>query len=199
MNALNLLEAYPLDRNVHSRVRFFSVNTRTGEIRQLIERTNLVLFSGADVLAQLLSGARGYHVATMYLEFKNLALPTDPVAAPAFGRDGGLPYYNGLIASLDTDFLRVPLLVSPLVESSGGDYAGNQITFFGVSEGASGFHGKPFLVSSNSAVYGAGLVASPEPDDQSQDRVYARSYTGIGKILKETGHEIGVTWTTRFN
>jgi hypothetical protein len=197
MNAL--LEDYPLSKNVRSRVRFFSIDKRTGMVRKLLERTNLVLFEGADVLAQLLSGARGFHVATMYLEFKNLALPADPITPPTFDRGGGIGYYNGLISSTDTDFLRVPLTVSPLVESSGGDYAGNQVTFFGISEGVAGFHGKPFLAGSNSAVFGAGLVASPDPSDQSLDRVYARAYTGIDKILKEAGFEIGVTWTTRFN
>jgi hypothetical protein len=192
-------ESYALDRHVKGLVRFYTREQATKRVVKTIERPNLVLFEGADVLAQLLSGARGYHVNTMYLEFKNLAAPGDAITPPSFDRGDGIAYYNGLISSTDIDFLRVPLTVSPLVEPSSGDYAGNQATFFGISEGTLGFHGKPFLPSSNSAVFGAALIAAPDPSDQSQDKVYARVYTGIDKILKATGFEIGVTWTTRFN
>jgi hypothetical protein len=192
-------DSYDLSRAAKSLVRFYARELDTGKTSKVIERPNLVLYEGADILAQLLSGARGYHVNTMYLEFKNLAAPGDAIVPPSFGRGDGIAYYNGLISSLDTDFLRVPLTVSALVEASGGDYAGNQDTFFGISEGTVGFHGKPFLPSSNSAVFGAALIAAPDPTDQSQDKVYARVYTGIDKILKQTGFEIGVTWTTRFN
>lgn len=192
-------DSYDLARSVKGFVRFYARELSSGRTSKVIERPNLVLFEGADVLAQLLSGARGYHVNTMYLEFKNLAAPGDAITPPSFDRGDGIAYYNGLISSPDTDFLRVPLTVGPLVESSGGDYAGNQTTFFGISEGTVGFHGKPFLPSSNSAIFGAALIASPDPADQSLDKVYARVYTGIDKILKQTGFEIGVTWTTRFN
>jgi hypothetical protein len=192
-------DAYNLAHAAKGLVRFYAREQATQLVVKTIERPNLVLFEGADVVAQLLSGARGYHVNTMYLEFRNLAAPGDPITPPSFDRGGGIAYYNGLISSLDTDFLRVPLTVGPLVESSGGDYAGNQATFFGISEGTLGFHSKPFLPSSNSAVFGAALVAAPDPSDQSQDKVYARVYTGIDKILKASGFEIGVTWTTRFN
>lgn len=194
-----LLEAYDLKKRAAGKVRIFSFDPVSKQVRKLVVNHNDVLFSGADILAQLLTGHEEYKVSTMYLEYKNLVNPGDPITPPVFDRTGGVAYYSGLIGSLDTDFLRVPLTVSPEISAYNDDYEGNQINFFGISEGTMGFHGKPFNPGVNSAVFGAALVATPDPDDQSADRVYARMYSGIDKVLKEAGFEIGVIWTSRFN
>lgn len=191
-------DAYSLDRQARGIVRFSSFDPVTGRVRRLIQRRNLILYSGADILAQLVSGA-GAPVNMMYLEFKNLASPGDAITPPSFDRSGGVTYYDGLAGSPDTDFLRVPLITNPSLAASSSDYSGNQVTFFGQSEGTAGFHGKTFGPGVNSAVFGAALVSAARIDDQSEDLVYSRVYSGIDKILKEAGFEIGVTWTTRFN
>lgn len=197
---LRELENYPLDKAAKGIFRVFAFNPKTGAIRKMIEKNNLILYSGADILAQVLVGKPTYAIDTMYLEFKNLPMSTDPITPPTFDRTGGIEYYTGLSSSPDVDFLRVPLTVSPLIDSSNAAlYVGNQVTFFGISEGTFGFFGKPFNVVSNSAVYGAALVATPDLSDQSQDAVFSRAYAGVDKVLKETGEEIGVTWTIRFN
>ncbi len=196
MNQIKLAERYQTPRGD---VQFCLFNPKTGQIKKLIEKRNLVLYSGADILARLLSGDPSFGVNAMYLEFKNLADPSDPITPPPFDRTGGIAYYNGLASSPDTDFLRVPLAVSPAFTASDVNYTGNQVTFFAQSEGLSGFHGKLFGPANNSAVYGAGLIAAPDLPDQSQDRVFSRVYAGIDKVLKESGFEIGVTWTIRFN
>jgi hypothetical protein len=195
-----LIEQLSLDVNTKGKgaIKLFAFNPKTRVLRKLIERENLVLYGGADILAKLLSGDPKYAINTMYLEFINLANPADPVPAPTFDRSGGVTYYTGLTGT--QDFLRVPLVVTPIIDSSDtGLYAGNRVTFFGVSEGMSGFHGLPFNSAVNSAVYGAGLVAAPSITDQSNDVVFSRVYTGIDKVLKESGFEIGVTWTIQFN
>jgi len=197
--AFDRLLNYPLDRMVKGVVRFVSFDKENLWPNKVIVRENDVMFEGADIMAQLLSGHSEFAVSTMYLEFKNLAAPGDVIVPPVFDRTGGVDYYNGLIGSPDIDFLRVPLLIGPTLSSSGSSYAGNQVTFYAQSEGTTGFHGKTFDASANSAVFGAALVSTPSPSDQSQDRVWARLYTGIDKVLKQTGYEIGVTWMARFN
>lgn len=196
---LEQLEHYPLDQSARGVVRFFAFDKKTGLIRKVIDKRNLILFEGADILAQSLIGNADYRVRTMYMEFKNLPSPSTPITPPVFDRSGGIAYYDGLSSSLDTDFLRVPLTFNPTISSSGSEYAGNQATFFGLSEGTAGFNGKLFDPSVNSAVFGAALVASPDVDTQDTDKVFSRVYSGIDKVLKEAGFEIGVTWTIRFN
>jgi hypothetical protein len=204
MNIMKALETYDLGRDANGTVRFFSID-REGNVRKMVRLKNLILYGGADVLAKLLSGASGFHISTMYMEFVNLAAPGDPVTIPTFDRSGGLDYYNGLSASGDLDFLRIPLQIANTLSSSDDDlYAYNKVTFVGVSEGTQGFHGKTFGPAANSAVYGAALVASPDQTDQSQDLVFSRVYAGgvsgwTEAVEKEAGTQIAVTWTIRFN
>ena len=56
MNSIKLAEQYRTVPSGH--VRFILFNPKTGEVRRVVERNNLVLFSGADILARLLSGVK---------------------------------------------------------------------------------------------------------------------------------------------
>lgn len=196
---MKAFDRYDLKVKAHGIVRLFLFDKATKRITQVIERHNLILFSGADILGQCLAGNPQFAVSSMYLEFKNLPSPSTPITPPTYDRTGGVGYYNGLIGSPDTDFIRVPLTVNPDISASGPAYESNRITFFGMTEGTVGFHGKQFNPSVNSAVFGAALVATPQPGDQSKDVVFSRVYSGIDKILKVTGYEVGVTWTIQLN
>lgn len=191
------LDRYALN-SVVGTVRIFSFDPKTGLITKMVQSHNDVLYEGADIMAHLLRGESDYAVTTMYLEFKNLAVPGDPITPPTFDRTGGTSYYNTLGSSPDIDFVRVPLLITPELSASGDNYEGNQLTFFGQSEGTIGFHGKAFSPAANSTVFGAALVAAPTPNDQSGDRIWSRTYS-VGDIAKQAGQEIGVTWVVRFN
>jgi len=188
----NLLEKYQLDKQTHCPVRFMLFDPRTNAVKKTIERSNLILYGAADILAQLIAGNADYKINAMYIEFENTGGP--PVIPPAFDRSGGRAYYDGLGAG--KDYLRVPILVSPALSASGVAYQNNQATFFAVTEGVAGVHGTTFDITS--VVYGAALVAAPDIGDQSQDIVFSRVYTEIGSIQKEVGHEVGVTWTIGF-
>lgn len=192
------METLKLNKAAHSLVTFSQYDRITGKNEPVITVPNLILYGGADVLAKLLAGNSEYKINAMYLEFINLPDPTDPVTPPSFDRTGGRDYYDGLVSSLDTDFIRVPLSSIPLLQATTSDYSNNQATFFALSSGSVGFHGRTFSSASNSAVYGAALVVTPGGSDQTEDIVYARVYSGIDKILKEANREIGVTWVTQF-
>lgn len=192
------LERYSLADKAEGRPTFFAFNPETGEFKKIITRRNKILYSGADVLAQLMSGHPEYAPTTMYMEFSTD--PDDPVEPPDFDRGpgSGIEYYNGLEASEDKDFLRLALTVNPLVNSSNDElYAGNQVTYFAISEGSVGRWGKAFV--NGCAVFGAAIVAAPDPDDPSKDVVFSRVYTGIETIFKEAGFQIGVTWQIRYS
>lgn len=196
---MKLLGEYDLSQNALGKVSIFAFDEKTRQIYRFHQLLNLILYSGADVLGQLLAGRPGYAINTVYLEFKNTAGVITP---PSVSRADGIEYYNGLSASLDTDFLRLPLLVNPSVEASGDDYESNQVTFFAESEGTQGHFGKPFSQAASSWVYGAALVAAPAPSDQSQDVVFSRLYIGdlgwTSAIDKQDGKQVGLTWAIQF-
>ena len=192
-----LVGTYSLDREAMGIVRFDLTTPDRRLIKKSIIRRNTILYSGADVLAKCLPG--DWKVGYMYLEYKNLADPSDPITPPAYDRSDGIAYYNGLSGSPDTDFLRIPITILPTYSASGADYNNNQVSLYTMSEGTAGFFGKLFNESVNSAVFGAALVAAPDPADQSQDVVFSRIYAGIDKVLKEPGMQVGVQWMIQMN
>lgn len=185
-----LKEIYRTGDDMICPVRFFSYDPVTMKVAKVIELRNLIVYSGADILAQLLAGNNQFKPGAMYMEFKNTG--GTPVTPPSYNRTNGTLYYQTLPS--DVDILRIPLIVTPAISKSSDNYQGNQVTFFGTTQGVAGLkHGLAF--NTNSVVYGAALVATPKLDDDTQDLVFSRVYTEIGSIQKAAGHQIGVTWT----
>ena len=70
----------------------------------------------------------------------------------------------------------------------------NAISLNAITDGVAGFHGKPFLHTAISKVYGGALVAAPDPNDPSQDIVYDRFYfSTIEHAIKLDGQQITVS------
>lgn len=181
---------------VRGSVKLFDVDP-FGALRLLAERHNLYLYSGADIVAAILAGKPGYNIATMYMEFENVASPGDPIIPPAYDRSSNVSYYSDLTSP--RDFLRVPLTITPtIVSSDAGKYQGNQVTFFGISSGIVGENGLPFVHTVNSTIFGGALVASPVTDTQANDRLFSRTYWADAAVLKQQNHQIGVQWTLCF-
>ena len=117
-----------------------------------------------------------------------------------------MEYYDGLQYSGARDFLRVPLLQTPLlgVELGYDDYfevgvSGNKLTFFAQTQGNQGVHGKTFSNGANSKVFGAALVATPAFADRTQDVVFARAYYDSGEqAVKEASSQLGIGWDIAF-
>jgi len=170
-------------------------------------KPNQIQYSAGTIAAQALglSGNR-YKIAGMYIEFENVASPTDAVSIPTFGKDEGIEYYDDLQSSAVRDFLRVPLLQNPMVGIETGFEAyfsepelGNKLTFFAQTQGSAGVHGKTFSDSVNSKVCGVALVATPEFNDRTQDVVFSRSYYAVSEqTVKEPSSQIGVSWEIAF-
>lgn len=184
--------------DLRSWVRAFVYDPRRDRIVHVEEGKNDRLFGGSDIIARLLAGDEQFKPATIYFEFENLAVSGTPIPAPSFDRSDGIDYYLSLSGSSVKDFLRVPMVLNPEVVASAGDFAGNQVNYFAISEGTSGFHGRAFSDTANSEVYGAALVATPTIDSQDDDIVYARSYD-FTQVPKQAGFQIGLQWFVRAN
>lgn len=151
-------------------------------------------------------GNRNYRINALYIEYENVADPSDAVTVPTFGRDEGQDYYQDLSFSASRDFLRVPLSFEPTIgiESGFADYFtagtnGNKLTFFTQTQGTSGFHGKAFTNAANSKVFGAALVATPEFADPTKDLIFARTYFEVSdQTVKEVSSQVGITWEISF-
>ena len=193
---LAALEPVDLGQDAATWWRIFSFNPETGHVKMLVEQKNIIPYQGADVLARLLAGDEDYAPGAMFFEYENTAgSPTVPTPL----RSEGIDYYlSDLPLDANKDYIRAPLVVSPAISASGSDYNGNQVTFFAITSGTSGVHGRTFDHSVNSKVYGVALAATPTPTQYTQDLLFSRSYSGFDPVPKEDGYQCGGQYIIRF-
>lgn len=158
-------------------------------------KTNLVVYHWGKILAPLLTqGDSKYRIAGMLLEYENTTNPGDPVSIPTYDRTRDIQYYLDLTSHPKRDYLRVSLTASQVL-TAGADYENNLLVFFARTAGLQGANGKPFSADDNSKVFGAALVAMPEPGDRTQDLVLSAFYFAeADQIAKEPAKQIGLEW-----
>lgn len=191
------IELVRLDKDVETWWRIFSFDEKTGEIIKLVEQKNIIPYQGADVMARMLAGDNTYAAGAMYFEYENTAgAPVIP--SPTRAED--INYYlDTLQLSATKDYVRVPLVVpAGFSTSDSTKYAGNQATFFAITSGAVGTHGRAFTNAANSKVYGVALAATPTPAQYTSDLLWSRSYDGFDPVPKEDGYQIGAQYLIRF-
>lgn len=160
---------------------------------------NLALKQWATIVGTLLlEGRINYRIGAMYIEFANVASPGDTVAAPTFDRTpaSAISYYNGLSTSSNKDYLRVPITAGILDTTDVANCpTGDTPSWFAMTQGVEGVHGKPFSNVNNSTVYGAALVATVDEADPTQDLVFSRFYLPTNQqLLKLATSQIGLQW-----
>jgi len=188
-------------------VRVWKYDELTTNVELLFHKPNQIQDTWGMIAAQCIGmGDRNYRIAGMYVEFENVADPEDPVTIPSYETDEGLEYYNDLAFSGTRDYLRVPLIQNPMLAIETGyedifveGESGNKLTFFSITQGTVGVHGRTFSDAVNSKVCGAALVAIPTFGDRTQDVIFSRTYWDLeDQVLKEVSHQIGVTWDIAF-
>lgn len=126
------------------------------EVGQFVESENLVVYTGADIIAALLGGDCTYAISHMYFGYENTAGTPSPPAAARTDNTGTFVAYT-----TPKDYLRAPILQPPVFSTSGVNYTDNIVTFSSIATATVGENGIPFAAGSNSKVFDVGLVASP--------------------------------------
>lgn len=201
---------------VRGHVTLWRIDDATGLMTPLHSQRNMILLSWGHAAARALgyrpgAGRPSYHVSTMYIEYENVTNPEDEVTVSAFDRDLGIDYFSDLALSGTQDFLRVPLRLEPSLGISPQtelDYPGyftegengNQLTFFAQTSGIAGIHETAFGGSGvNSKIYAATLVATPDPNDRTNDVLFARTTFEVeNQVVKEASSQVGITWDVAF-
>lgn len=157
-------------------------------------KKNTIVYSWSDILSQLLAnGNPKYRISGMYLEFANVDNPGDIATVPTYDRTRDIDYYTSLADSDSLDYLRVPITAVTIADKE--ELTNNLLTFFAMSSGVVGIHGKPFSAANNSVVYGGALVAMPEAGDATQDVIFSTMYLATDEQqAKDTNKQIGLEW-----
>lgn len=187
-------------------VSAFYQNIRTGRMTKMLEQKNMILFEGADVMAALLGGDLNFRISHFYLEYKNtVGTPT----APTITRDAGRSYFSSLDGSAAHDWVRVPIILNPtlsVVPAESSDYTGNSVIFTATTASVTPATGKSpvanYFLSSGvdgpSKITSLALVASPDRNAESKDRVFSRVNLGTPMPLQPSSNIIFL-WAIRFN
>lgn len=162
-------------------------------------KSNLFMRQWASIVAPLLAtGDISRRVALMYIEFANVAAPGDVAPVPTYDREdsSALNYYLGLASSPSNDYVRVPMIAATISSTDVSIWPlGNHISFFAMTQGSVGEHGKELSEAANSVVIGGALVAQVAPSDPSQDLVLNRFYFNpADQMAKLATGQLGVEW-----
>jgi hypothetical protein len=171
----------------------------TGLLTPLFTRDNLVVYTWAAAVTQLLAGNINYAVGAAYLQYQNCVNPTDVVPVPAYDRTRNTSYFSNLPSN--QDYLRVPLVGTPTI-SIGAGYGqyfttplGNQVTFTVLATGVVGVNGLPYSAANNSKIFGMSLVATPGPTAAQDVLISSGYYATIDQQLKLVGSQVQSAWT----
>lgn len=154
-----------------------------GSLIEIAVAANTWVYSWGHVVANLAAGRTEYAPAHVYVEYRNLNDPGDPVPIPTINREDGVAYYMGLIGSPGADYMRLSL-ASPIPEYNSGVPGAdslppgfhNQLRCQVAAAAGTGALGLPFSFAAGSKIIGTALVASPDPGDRSKDVVWSRAY-----------------------
>ena len=162
--------------------------SKDGSKTLLFKSHNQIQDDYAKILPLLMSGNPDGKINTLYLEYKNVASPSDTVEVTPFETNVLAEHYTNL--SGDTDFIRHRLVMTP---TAGDGY----VEFTAVIGAETGFHNLPFGESGyNSRVYSMALVAAKSENDQTQDLIFARKHWDTQKI--KTDEQLFITWRIDF-
>jgi len=201
------------ETGVRGHVSLWSIDEHTGAKKLLLSQHNQVQYTWGHIAAQAL-GFRPqpdrprYHISAIYFEFENVLTPETTVSeAQTFSKELNSNYYSSF--SGDRDFLRVPLVLEPTLNTSSGyenklpvAHSTNQLTFFAQTAGNSGVRGIGFgsaVAGKNSKIFAAALVATPDINDPTKDIIFARTvFSAEHQVPKEASSQIGITWNIAF-
>lgn len=191
-------------------VQGFYTNKVTGAEVRFMHQKNLILNEGADVMAALLAGQRGFAPSHMYFHYENTnGVITTP---PSITRADGGSFFRSLDGQdPPQDWLRVPIITNPKITVSNpvgqtGVYQGNSVIFSASSAASESLVGETpqhrYFAASGadgpSKVFGLALVSETTPGIKTGDKVFSRLALEAPSVML-AGNHLTFYWIIKFN
>lgn len=200
-----------MDQNIDQQTSFkkmrgffkiWAVDPITGKKELLVDKENMILNAGADLLASALAGVKYTHVSHMYIGYKNHADDTFyPGSVPTVDKEYTVKFTDYNTGSYtDFGYLRVPLSYSPSFIAQ-TDYENNVAIFTAVVTTASAANGSTATFKDDtqvnpSHIFEVALVAATEPTSQTGDKVFSRAQ--FEPLLYNNSYNLTITWGVQF-
>ena len=185
---------------IYGSIKFSQRNIKTGEIKKLVRKKNLIVNQSGDAMAVMAGANSDYAIRFMYFEFRNGAVtPEEPDISDS------ILHYTALESP--DDYLRVPILAAPVIDVSDEDeetFAGNRSTWFATTQAAPtdgsgnilGETNEEELTDGTSRIYSIGLIASSGL--KSSDLLFARVLLENGPAIKAENYHYDMHWAIKF-
>lgn len=168
-------------------VKIWLVDKETGKTKLIVDKRNLILYSGANVLSNALSGVPNSAINYFYVSYNNSGSFSPPVIDLADSNP---------ITSYTTPFgfLRLPLSFSPSY-SSAPNYT-NNTSFYTTQVSSATAAGGAAFISGTSSIFECALINAANPSNIAQDTVFSR--INFNPILFDGSSSLTVVWGVEF-
>lgn len=176
---------------------------KTGKTVEILRQKNLILYEAADIMSMLVKGRSEYRVSHMYFQYQNtVGTPVQPSLTKDLGRSD----FDSITGADKRDWLRVPIITEPLIDSSDeAVYENNQVTFTASSASSASLTGESpagnvfsdTTPDGPSKIYSLALVSTPTISDNTKDRIFSR-VNPASILTVQAGHHVTVFWRLRF-
>lgn len=177
--------------NYRGFIKIWRTNIQTGESELLIDKPNMILYQGADLLSLSLSGRKNAYISHLYIGYHNAATGvfTKPTIDKAYSepiQDYADPF----------GYLRLPLTF-PATFLNQENYNYNTGVYTVVISSATKWTSASadFQTSASgdpSWIFEIGLVASLNSANDSEDIVFSRA--NFEPIKYESGYNLTISW-----
>jgi len=181
--------------------KIWRVNKHTGESELLVDKKNLILFQGSDLLGLALGGAKNAAISNVYVGYINAANPLTDFTPTTIDKEYSVPfsaYGTGLHS--DKGYLRAPLAYLPTYQGSTSDYDSNQVIFTAIiSSTQSATGGADFLFADDSTpshIFEIALAAAIDPGSTSKDLIFSRA--NFTPITYDQNYNLTISWGIQF-
>ena len=187
--------------NMQGFYKIWQVNPITGERKLLRDAKNLILYSGADLLAAAMAGVNYTNISHIYVGYKNDV--NSGFTKPNIDKAYSTKFENyGTGTTLeDFGYFRIPLAYSPTFLNQ-PNYKNNVVVFTGIVTGNLNPIGSsaPFKDSletgPNSRLFEIALVSATEPATYTGDKIFSRA--NFEPLLFNPSYNLTISWGIQF-
>jgi len=173
----------------------------SGKSELVVDKKNMILYQGADLLAQALAGAKNSKISHMYVGYKTIADITGFVP-PTIDKEYSNKFvdYNNVTGLEDLGYLRLPLAFTPSYLGA-TNYDNNTVLFTAVvSNNTTSFSGADFNDSGDvtpSHLFEVALVSAGDATSAVKDKIFSRA--NFTPIVYDANYNLTITWGIQFS
>lgn len=180
--------------------KIWKVHKQTGARELVIDKKNMILYQGADLMALALAGVKNAKVSHLYVGYKTTA-DISGFVPPTIDKEYSNKFedYDNAVGLEDLGYLRLPLAFTPTYLST-TDYENNTVIFTAVvSNNTSSFGGADFFDSGEatpSHLFEVALVAALDPTGSTKDKIFSRA--NFEPIVYDSNYNLTISWGIQF-